>query len=97
MFQKLPSDPWFENLDPVLKLWMFESWVQDLEEKNEFERSFTILGGSFHNPEMAKKMIKQDQEPDFQSTQTGEEFDRWSSDVLSDEPKKKKRRKIING
>lgn len=39
---------------------MYYQWLQDLEEKHDFAKSYTILGGAFHNPEAAKKMIEQD-------------------------------------
>lgn len=94
MFHKLPNDSWFEKLDPILKLWMYESWIQDLEDKNEFMRSYTILGGSFANPEMAKKMLEQ---TSFESTAPEDDFDKWSEELLNDNNKpKKKRRKIIS-
>lgn len=45
---------------------MYESWYKDLEEKNDFARSYSILQGSFVNPEMAQNMIK-NENPDFES------------------------------
>lgn len=46
---------------------MYESWIQDLREKNEFTRNYAILTGSFSNMELAKKMIAMDK-PTFESS-----------------------------
>lgn len=75
----MPDDPWFEEMDFVLKLWLYESWCKDQEEKNNFARSYVILNGSFTNAEMARKMIKQDN-PDFESSE--EDFDKTSKEML---------------
>ena len=79
MFNKLPNDEWFEKIDPVLKLWLYESWCKDLEEENEFARSYSILQGSFANPEMASRMIKSEN-PDFESSD--EDFERASQQMI---------------
>src|SRR6201986_485174 len=99
MFNKLPNDEWFEKIDPVLKLWLYESWRKDLEEENEFARSYAILQGSFANPEMASKMIKSEN-PDFESSD--EDFERLSKQMLDQNRKediqnnrRRKRKKII--
>lgn len=39
-------------------MWMYLSWIEDQDEKNNFARSYSILQGSFTNPEMARKMIQ---------------------------------------
>lgn len=66
-------------MDFVLKLWLYESWCKDQEEKNDFARSYVILNGSFTNVEMAKKMIKQEN-PDFESSD--EDFEKTSQAML---------------
>ena len=63
----MPDDPFFEDMDPLLEMWLWESWCQDLNDKNEFTKAFTILGGSFVNPDMAHKMIK-NENPDHMSS-----------------------------
>lgn len=57
MLHKLPNDPELENIDPVLKLYMYEHFIEDLQEKNEFAKHYGILIGSFSNPEMAQQML----------------------------------------
>ena len=95
------DDVWFEELDPVLKLLMYESWRKDQEEENEFARSYAILQGSFANPEMAKKMIKAEN-PEFESSD--EDFEKVSNQMLENNKqedsktiKKRKRRRVIDG
>lgn len=79
IYGKRPDDPWFEELDPILRLYMYESWYADLEDKNEFAKSYAILQGSFANPEMARKMVKLDN-PDFESSD--EDFDKVSKSII---------------
>jgi hypothetical protein len=71
-FRRLPSDPFFEEIPPLEKLWLFESWCYDEEQKTERMKSQAILTGGFYNPEMAQRMIKREN-PDFASTD--EDFD----------------------
>ncbi len=76
---------------------MYESWCRDIEEKNEFAKNYAILQGSFTNPQMAQKMIKNDN-PDFEVSD--EDFDRVSEQMLINNrkniPPSKQKRKIIN-
>lgn len=54
-------------MDPVKRLWMYESWIEDMVEKHKFSRNYSILTGSFFNMEMAQKMMN-DNRPEYQST-----------------------------
>lgn len=81
---------------------MYESWYADLEEKNEFARSYAILQGSFANPEMARKMVKLEN-PDFESSD--EDFDNNSKLMIeknkkelqnSNQKLKRRKRKLLN-
>ncbi|KKN61313.1 hypothetical protein LCGC14_0523040 [marine sediment metagenome] len=102
-YNKEPDDDWFENLSPMKRLWMYESWCQDLEDKNEFAKSFSIFLGSFSNPEAAQQMLKKDN-PDYGSTD--EDFEESTRMVLADRerqkektrPKRrrKRRRSVVN-
>jgi hypothetical protein len=86
-FKKLPDDNFFEEMDPIMKLYMYEHWVQDFKEKNEFARSYSILQGSFSNPEMAKKMINSDNNT-YSMAETDEEFDKRAEELLNKELEK---------
>jgi hypothetical protein len=104
-FGKEPDDDWFENLPSVKRLWMYESWCQDLEDKNEFAKSFSIFLGCFSNIEAAQQMLKRDQ-PDYGSTDR--DFEESTRMVLADrerqmneeqgKPKRrrKRRRRVVN-
>lgn len=92
-YGKEPDDDWFERLEPVKKLWMYYSWCQDLEDKNEFARSFSIFLGSFSNPEAAQQMLKKDT-PDYGSTDEDfEESTRMVLEARKQEERTKPRRR----
>ncbi len=76
-------------------VWMYESWCRDLEEKNEFAKSYTILQGSFVNPEMARKMIDREN-PDFETSD--EDFEKLSQQIIEQNRKliRKRKRKVLN-
>lgn len=106
LYQREPDDDWFENLPPMKRLWMYESWCQDLEDKNEFAKSFSIFLGSFSNPEAAQQMLKQEN-PDHGSTDADfEESTRMvlearekhnQEEAQKTKPKRRRRRrKVIN-
>jgi hypothetical protein len=78
IYQKLPDDPFFEEMDPFVKLWLYEGWMHKIENELETNRATAILTGSFSNPEMAQKMVKKDR-PDFEVSD--EEFD-MATDVV---------------
>ena len=44
-------------MDPVVKMWMFNNWVEDYNEKFDTLKNHAILTGSFTNPDAAKKML----------------------------------------
>ncbi len=74
MFRRLPSDPWFDEIDPVEKLYLFYSWQEKEIRQMELMRSQAILIGSFSNLEMARDLSKP---PDFESSD--EEYeDSWN-------------------
>lgn len=66
-YGKLPGDDWLNDLDPLTKLYLYEGWLNKQKEKHEYDRMLSIFAGSFTNPEMAQKLIK-DESPDFSST-----------------------------
>jgi len=98
-FGKLPDDPFFEEMNPIVKLWLYESWINEIESEYEKLKQLGILIGSFYNPEAAKQMAKQDN-ADF--TTTDEEFEE-SMRMVREHPlpqqqqtnKRRKRRRVI--
>jgi hypothetical protein len=103
-FGKLPdgsfynNDPFSEDINPYLKIWLFESWLYECEKEAEKLKNQAILTGSFSNPEMAQKMIK-NENPDFKATDGEATAEMLHRQIVEEEKsngqKKKKKRKII--
>lgn len=96
-YQKLPDDPFFEDMDASIWLWMYQSWLQDQEDKQEFAENQSIFTGSFSNPEMAKRIIKT-KNPDYQTDD--KDFDRISEQIVQNnrkelEKKQRRRRRAL--
>ena len=92
----------------MTKLWMYESWLQDDEERHKFTKDYTIFGGSFHNPEAAKQLV-QEENPDMKLTNeeeqqsidmvmaAGDIEEQANKDVLSKHRRRRKKAmKVIN-
>ena len=99
-YQKTPDDPFITEMDPVLKVWMFQNWIEDQKEKSELTKNHAYLVGSFWNPEAVKELMGQNS---IQSTES--EFDESTElvrnnftinldDTKSDQSKKRKRRTL---
>ena len=73
----------------MTKLWVYESWVADQEEKHKFARDYSILVGSFTNSEAAQEMMKADN-PDV--SLSDEEFEESTQKVLEEREEKPNRR-----
>lgn len=67
MYGEEPDSAFFEEMDPIKKQWLYESWVYSIEKDLEKWRMLGILIGSFTNPEAANKMMKQER-PDYVSS-----------------------------
>lgn len=76
-----------------MKLWLYESWIQDLEDKHEFAKSYAILHGSFTNPKMAGEMIKKDNPEHMSTDEDFEESWNWVVKDRKKETKKRRRRR----
>lgn len=99
-FGILPDDPFYERINPYLKVWLYESWLFEKEEEIEKLRQHAILTGSFFNPEAAQKMIK-DEDPDFKSTDLDETNKMVRDKIIEQERakiagKKRKKRKVVS-
>ncbi len=44
--------------DPIEFLWMYYNWAEDISEKHDFTKKYSIFQGSFSNPEMARRFAK---------------------------------------
>lgn len=100
LYGKPPDDPFYEHINPYLKVWLYESWLHDKELEAERLKSQAILIGSFTNPEMANRMIKQDN-PDFETTDVEETSKMVRDEIVEAErerrrKKKRKTRKVVS-
>ncbi len=96
-FQKLPSDSFFDDINPLEYLLLYENWVYGIENRLEEARAHAILTGSFTNPQMAQKMAKRDKTGEFEMSD--EQFEKVFKEEVKQQPqpskKKRKNRKLI--
>jgi len=93
----MPYDPEIEDMDPILKLWMFENWVADQNDDVEMVKNHAYLVGSFINPEAVKKLLGESGQVHKSSD---EEFEASTQMVVDDakiEKKKTKRKRKLKG
>lgn len=57
----MPDDPFFEEMDPVLKLWMYNNWLEDQKDDVEITKNQAYLIGSFINPEAVRRALGEGQ------------------------------------
>lgn len=99
-FGILPDDPFYERINPYLKVWLYESWLHEKELEIEKLKQHAILIGSFFNPEAANRMVK-DEQPDFKSTDLDETNKIVREKIMEQEKekktgKKRKKRKVVS-
>jgi hypothetical protein len=97
MFKCLPDDQQIEDLDPLIKIWMFQNWAADQMDQAELAKNHAILLGSFWNPEAAKKMMG---DPGNTHVSSDEEFEESIKMVRAPqqttEGRKRNRKRILN-
>ncbi len=87
-------------MDPVQKMWMFYSWIEERKEEVDFHKNQAYLIGGFINPSMLSKIINKDEnvvsstDEDFEKTlemikESGKDMENNAS------LRKRKRRKKI--
>lgn len=74
----LPDDEKIESMDPFVKAWCFNNWVQDQNDKVDLAKNHAYIIGSFINPEAVKKIIG---DGNTYST-TDEEFEKSTKMVM---------------
>ncbi len=91
----MPYHPEIEDMDPILKLWMFENWIADQNDEVEIVKNHAYLVGSFINPEAVKKLLGESGQVHESSD---EEFEASTQMVMneakSDKKKTKRKRKL---
>jgi hypothetical protein len=95
-----PDDPWITEMDPVQKLWMFENWLVDQEDRAELAKNHAYLVASFDHPDAVKQLLGEGNVHES----TEEEFEESTRMVresnLKLEPvpeRKRKKRQLIKG
>lgn len=84
-------------MDPVQRLWMFESWMEEKKATYELAKNHAYLLGWFVNPELSEKINKQEEsaisssDEDFENSLKMVEQDIQKSQ--QNQPTNKKRRK----
>jgi len=63
----MPDDPFFEEMDEYMWVWMYQSWLQDQKDLHKDYKDYALFLGSFFNSEAAQEMAKRDN-PDYEST-----------------------------
>jgi len=97
----MPDDPVLESMDPVLKLWMFENWLEDQNDDIEIVKNHAYLVGSFINPEAVKQMTGEgstkhiSSEEEFEGSVKMVEQDRIQK--ADEKPIKKRRKRKLKG
>ena len=57
MYNKLPNDAFITEMDPILKLWLYEQWLGDQRDDAELAKNHAYLLGSFWNSEAVQQML----------------------------------------
>lgn len=90
-------------MDPVLKIWMYENWLADQNDKAELAKNHAYLLASFDHPEEVKKIlgdgnVHESTEEDFNESlkivKEGKLDIFGNNDIQKQEPIKRKRRYI---
>jgi hypothetical protein len=92
----LPDDPNIENLDPFMRAWMFNHWVEDYNDNWKLLENVALLIGSFENPEAVRKILGKDSETFRSSDKDFEDTTRQieeASKILTEKEKRAARRR----
>lgn len=91
----MPDDPEIEDMDPIMKAWMFYSWIEDYNDEFKLLENQGYLIGSFINPEAVRKLLGKDTTT---YASTDEEFDKLSKELFDKKkdkyPHRRRKRKI---
>lgn len=96
-FHILPNDPFYENINAYLKVWLYESWLHDQELEAQKLKNQAILIGSFSNLEMAQKMV-QAENPKAVDANWEETSQKLHENIIKTNKtaKKRKKRKVVS-
>jgi hypothetical protein len=98
----MPDDPFIVDMDPVQKIWMYENWLADQNDKAELAKNHAYLLASFSHPDAVKQLlgkgnVYESTDEEFEeSTRMIKEINSKLS-AKSPEHKRRKKRRIIQG
>ena len=78
-------------MNPVLKLWMYENWLEDRNDHVELVKNHAYLVGSFINPEAVRQLTGDGMVTHVSSE---EEFEQSLRMVLEDGKKEEQEKKV---
>jgi hypothetical protein len=90
-------------MDPVMKAWMFYSWVEDYNDEFRLLENQGYLIGSFINPEAVKRVMGKDGEKhvssdaEFEETLRGIREGALEDKKQQDQKQSRRRRRKIQG
>lgn len=98
MFKKFPDDIMFEEMDPIMRAWMFHNWIEDYNDEHKQLENQGYLIGSFSNPEAVRKALGIGADI---HTSSDKEFDELSMRIREEgkekDKKLKKRKRKLKG
>lgn len=94
----MPDDPELEDMDPIMRAWMFYNWIEDYNDDSKLLENQGYLIASFSNPEAVKKALGKDATT---YKATDEEFEQFSNELMKNSQEqeankpKRRRKKVI--
>lgn len=102
MFQVEQDDPKITEMDPIRKIWMYENWLADQNDKAELAKNVAYLLASFWNPEAVKQILGEgnihaSSDEEFEeSSNMIKQINEQNDKILNKNVKRKKRR-VLQG
>jgi hypothetical protein len=104
----MPDDPALEDMDPIMRAWMFNQWVEDYNDEFKLLENQGYLIGSFTNPEAVRKILGVDgvqhTSTEAESLEALKNLDKFDDNAAvskkeskRDRKKKKGTKRIISG
>jgi hypothetical protein len=81
-------------MDPVQKIWMYQNWIEDQNDRSEQAKNHAYLLASFWNPEAVKKILSDEGKHESTDSDFEESLRMVKEANKSTEVKRKRRRKL---
>jgi len=95
MFRQFPDSQILEDIDPIMKLWMFHNWWADQMDQAELAKNTAYLIGSFWNPEAVKQLTGEGINQHISSDSDFEKTSEWiKKDALQSQSKHRRRKHL---